>query len=99
MTERQKIEDLVQDEAVDGLELLVLRRYPRRKVESANYTGYIAAAYGKDETGTVGIVLWGGQVKKVKSGDVIRIEGGICWMYKNKLIVSARDGSIEVLER
>ena len=99
MTERQKIEDLAQDEPVDGLELVVIRRYPRRMVESANYTGYIAAACGRDESGIVGIILWGDQVKKVKSGDVVRIEGGICTMKQGELIVSARDGSIEVLER
>ena len=99
MTERQKIEDLAQDEPVDGLELVVLQRYPRRRVESASYTGFIAAACGRDETGIVGIVLWGGQVEKVKSGDVVRIEGGMCAMRQGELIVSARDGSIEVLER
>lgn len=99
MDERQKIEDLAQDEPVDGLELVVLQRYPRRLIESANYTGLIAAACGRDETGIVGIVLWGDQVGSVKSGDVVRIEGGICTMREGELVVSARDGSIEVLER
>ena len=99
MTERQKIEDLVQGEPVDGLELVVLRRYPRRMIDSANYIGSIAAACGRDETGIVGIVLWGDQVDKVKSGDVVRIEGGICTMREGELVVSARDGSIEALER
>lgn len=99
MTERQKVEDLAQDEPVDGLELVVLQRYPRRLIEAANYRGNIAAACGRDETGIIGIVLWGNQVKEVKTGDVIRIEGGICTMRENQLVVSARDGSIEVLER
>ena len=99
MIKRQKVEDLVQGEPVDGLELVVLRRYPRRLVESAHYTGLIAAACGRDETGIVGIVLWGDQVGKVKSGDVVRIEGGRCAERENELVVSAGDGTLEVLER
>jgi len=98
MTNRQKVEDLVKGEPVDGLELVVLRRYPRRMINSAKYTGLIAAACGRDETGIVGIVLWGDQVEKVKSGNVIRIENGSVSMNEEELVVSAGpNGAVEVL--
>ncbi|MFL2962018.1 MAG: hypothetical protein ACJZ2K_03450 [Candidatus Poseidoniaceae archaeon] len=56
---RQKVIDLLPNEVIQRVELVVLRRYPRRLVNSANYTGSLAAACGRDETGLVGIVLWG----------------------------------------
>ena len=52
-TVRQKVADLVANQEVKRLELVVLRRYPRRLVDSANYTGSLAAACGRDETGIV----------------------------------------------
>ena len=58
---RQRVIDLLPNEPVTRLEVVVLRRYPRRLVDSANYTGSLAAACGRDETGLVGIVLWGDQ--------------------------------------
>ena len=64
------------------LELVVLRRYPRRLVSSTNFTGSVAAACGRDETGIVGIVLWGEQVNTVNTGDIIRIESGWCKQKK-----------------
>ena len=75
---RQKVEDLLPNQVIQRVELVVLRRYPRRLVNSANYSGSLAAACGRDETGLVGIVLWGEQVNRVKTGDVIRIENGWC---------------------
>ena len=47
---RQKVIDLLPNEVIQRLELVVLRRYPRRLVNSANYTGSLAAACGRDET-------------------------------------------------
>ena len=85
---RQRVEDLVANNPVNRLELVVLRRYPRRLVNSANYTGSLAAACGRDETGLVGIVLWGEQVNLVKAGDIIRIENGWCRMRDGEIIVS-----------
>ena len=62
---RQKVSDLKANKEIKRLELVVLRRYPRRLVNSSNFTGSLAAACGRDETGIVGIVLWGDQVKRV----------------------------------
>ena len=97
---RQRVEELVANNPVNRLELVVLRRYPRRLVNSANYTGSLAAACGRDETGLVGIVLWGEQVNHVKAGDIIRIENGWCRMRDGEIIVSTgRNGTLEVIDR
>lgn len=97
---RQKVIDLLPNEVIQRVELVVLRRYPRRLVNSANYTGSLAAACGRDETGLVGIVLWGEQVNRVKAGDVIRIENGWCRSRDGEMIVSTgRNGSLIILDR
>ena len=97
---RQRVDELVPNNPVNRLELVVLRRYPRRLVNSANYTGSLAAACGRDETGLVGIVLWGEQVNLVKAGDIIRIENGWCRMRDGEIIVSTgRNGTLEIIDR
>ena len=97
---RQRVNDLVPNQQIQRLELVVLRRYPRRLVNSPNYTGSLAAACGRDETGLVGIVLWGDQVKQVKAGDIIRIENGWCRSRNGEIIVSTgRKGTLEVIDR
>ena len=97
---RQMVSDLKVNKEIQRLELVVLRRYPRRLVNSSNFTGSLAAACGRDETGIVGIVLWGDQVKQVKTGDIIRIEGGWCRSRNGELVVSTgRSGSLVVLDK
>ena len=97
---RQQVSSLVPNKEVKRIELVVLRRYPRRLVNSTNYTGSLAAACGRDETGIVGIVLWGDQVSKVKTGDVIRIENGWCRSRDGEIIVSTgRNGTLVILDR
>ena len=97
---RQKVSELKANKQVERLELVVLRRYPRRLVNSSNFTGSLAAACGRDETGIVGIVLWGEQVKQVKTGDIIRIENGWCRSRNGELVVSTgRTGRLLVIDR
>jgi ssDNA-binding replication factor A large subunit len=97
---RQRVVDLIPNQQIQRLELVVLRRYPRRLVNSPNYTGSLAAACGRDETGLVGIVLWGDHVKQVKAGDIIRIENGWCRSRNGEIIVSTgRNGTLEVIDR
>ena len=67
---------------------------------SKNYTGQLAAACGRDETGIVGIVLWDEQVDRVKTGDIIRIEGGWCRSRNEELVVSTgKNGRLYILDR
>ena len=97
---RQHVTDLKPGTLVRRLELVVLRRYPRRLVNSKNYTGALAAACGRDETGLVGLVLWDDDVKKVRVGDIIRIENGWCRLRDGEIVVSTgRSGTLTILDR
>ena len=86
---REKVSELVPNKEVKRLELVVLRKYPRRILSTDSYKGPVAAGCGRDETGIVGIVFWGRQVDKVKVGDIIRIESGWCKRRDGEIIVSS----------
>ena len=99
-TPREKVEELEAGKPIGRIELVVLRRYPRRLVNSKSYTGPLAAACGRDETGLVGIVLWGDDVAKVRTGDIIRIEDGWCRRRDGELVVSTgRSGRLTIIDR
>lgn len=94
-----RIADLRPQRIVSRIELLVIRRYPRRQVHSPRYTGPVAAAAARDETGIVGLVLWGEQVDQVRSGDVIVIENGWCRERSGELVISTgRTGKLSHVE-
>jgi len=98
--QRQKIIDLQVNRPVRRLELVVLRIYPRRMVYSENYVGPVAAACGRDETGLVGLVLWGEQIQRVQVGDIVMLESGWCRERKEELVVSTgKNGRLSVLGR
>jgi len=97
---RQHVTELKPGTIVKRLELVVLRKYPRRLVNSKNYTGALAAACGRDETGLVGLVLWDADVKKVCVGDIIRIENGWCRLRDGEIVVSTgRSGTLTIIDR
>ena len=96
---RTRVEDLVANRPVGRLEMLILRRYPRRTITSKGWKGSVAAACGRDETGLIGVVLWGDQVDQVRTGDIISIEGGWCRYSHGQIVVSTgRTGRLTVLE-
>tara|TARA_B110000967_G_scaffold92226_1_gene94869 strand:- start:273 stop:617 length:345 start_codon:yes stop_codon:yes gene_type:complete len=97
---RQKISDLQPNQPVQRLEVVLLRIYPRRMVYSEHYVGPVAAACGRDETGIVGMVLWGEQIERVQVGDILLLESGWCRERKGELVVSTgRNGRLHVLGR
>ena len=98
ISNRQKVSELLPNSKISRLELVVLRRYPRRLVSSSNFTGSVAAACGRDETGIVGIVLWGDQVNQVNTGDIIRIEKGWCRKRSGELVVSTGKSGIQPIK-
>ena len=99
-SKRQRVCDLIPNAPVKDLDLVVLRRYPRRLINTDSYTGMVAAACGRDETGLVGIVIWADDVDKVRSGDMIRIESGWCRIRDDELVVSSgRNGCLRVISR
>ena len=96
---RTRVENLRAGRPVGRIELLVLRRYPRRTVMSKGWTGSIAAACGRDESGLIGLVLWGNQVDRVRTGDIISIQGGWCrYSHGQKVVSTGRTGRLTVLE-
>jgi len=96
---RTRVEHLVANRPVGRLEILILRRYPRRTITSKGWKGSVAAACGRDETGLIGVVLWGNQVDQVRTGDIISIEGGWCrYSHGQKVVSTGRTGRLTVLE-
>ena len=96
---RTRIESLVPEKPFGRLEMVVLRRYPRRFVNNRRYTGHVAAACGRDETGLVGLVLWGDEIEQVQVGDIVRIEHGWCRRHGGEMVVSSgRNGKLTVIE-
>jgi hypothetical protein len=95
---RIMISDLKYGPQAGPIEILVLRKYPGRKVKSARWNGLLAAACARDESGMVGLVLWGDQVDRVRTGDVVRIENGWCRMSLGQKVVSTgRTGRLSVI--
>ena len=98
--ERQYVSQLKPKRVVNRLDLLILRIYPRRIIYSERYTGPVAAACGRDETGLVGLVLWDKQIDQVRIGDVIRIQNGWCQMRDGELVVSTgMSGKLTIIDR
>jgi len=78
--------------------MLVLRRYPPRLVSSRKWTGRVAAACGRDESGVVGLVLWDEQIDEVATGDIVRIQNGWCKRRLGERVVSTgRSGKLSVI--
>ena len=99
-TPANRIEHLRPNTPVRQLEMVVLRIYPKRKIVSPTYTGHVAAACGRDETGLVGLVLWADQIREVNVGDVIRLESGWCRSRDGALVVSTgKHGKLAIVQR
>ncbi|HJO42073.1 MAG TPA: hypothetical protein QF508_01550 [Candidatus Thalassarchaeaceae archaeon] len=93
-----KVHHLKDEQYVPELEILVLRRYPPRIISSRKWTGRVAAACGRDETGVVGLVLWNEQIDKVATGDIVRIENGWCKRRLGERVVSTgRNGRLSII--
>lgn len=60
----------------------------------------MAAACGRDESGLVGLVLWGEQIDRIRIGDVVRINSVWCTSRDGELVVSTGlSGQITVIDR
>ncbi|MEK9651527.1 MAG: hypothetical protein VW102_04950 [Poseidonia sp.] len=98
-TPARRIANLQPNTPVKGLEMVILRIYPRRLIVSPSYTGYVAAACGRDDTGLVGLVLWGEQIEAVTLGDIVRLESGWCRSRDGALVVSTgKHGRLTVVK-
>ncbi|DAC30634.1 MAG TPA: hypothetical protein HA327_02590 [Candidatus Poseidoniaceae archaeon] len=98
--QRLQVKDLKPNRPINRLDLIVLRVYPRRLIYSETYTGPVAAACGRDETGLVGIILWNEQIDQIRIGDIIRFESGWCQMRDGELVVSTGlHGKLRIIDR
>ena len=74
--------------------------YPVRRIASKRFTGAVAAACGRDESGIIGLVLWGEQTERIQVGDIICLTNGWCRRRNGELVISTgMDGSLVVLDR
>ena len=97
---RQQCADLRNNAPVHRVELVMLRIYPVRRVASPNFTGKVAAACGRDESGIIGMVLWGEQTERIQVGDIVRMTNGWCRRRNGELVISTgTDGTLTVLDR
>ena len=97
---RLLVKDLKPNRPIRNLDLIILRVYPRRLVYSKTYSGPVAAACGRDESGLVGIVLWNEQIDNIRIGDVVRFESGWCQMRDGEIIVSTGvNGKLRIIDR
>ena len=97
---RLQVKDLKPNRPIKMLDLIILRVYPRRLIYSDSYTGPVAAACGRDETGLVGIVLWNEQIDEIRIGDIVRFESGWCQMRDGELIVgTGMNGRLRIIDR
>ena len=97
---RQLCNELRHNAPVHRVELVVLRVYPVRQIASERYTGPVAAACGRDESGIIGLVLWGEQTQRIRVGDIIRLTHGWCRRRNGELVISmGMDGTLTVLDR
>ncbi len=95
---RTKVCDLEENQPVSNIEILVLRRYPPRLISNRKWTGHVAAACGRDESGVVGLVLWNEQIEAVATGDIVRIENGWCKRRLGERVVSTgRNGRLTII--
>ena len=98
--DRLLVKDLKPNRPIKKLDLIILRVYPRRLIYSETYSGPVAAACGRDESGLVGIVLWNEQIDNIRIGDVVRFESGWCQMRDGELIVSTGvNGKLRIIDR
>jgi len=92
------VKDLKPRMAVDVIQLEITSKGEARDFASANGSGVVCSAAGKDEKGDeVSITLWNEQCKQVNEGDKIVIKNGWTSEYQGKVQVSTgKKGSLEV---
>ena len=87
--------DEIQPKSIVSVKVIILRKYPMRLVKLKTLTTYAQATACKDETGTIGVVLWGDNLNTFKVGDYIHIKNAWCDIKDGVKVISAgRQGQI-----
>jgi len=93
-----KVKDLKPRSPIDEIELEIVTIGEPRAFASANGSGSVCSAAGKDSDGTeVAVTLWNEQCKQVHDGSKIVIKNGWVSEYQGKMQVSTgKKGALEV---
>lgn len=79
---------------------IVAEKGEPRTVNSANFSGTVANAKLKDETGTIKFSLWNDQIAQVNVGDTVKISNGYVSEYQGEMQLSTgKFGKMEVVSK
>src|SRR3989338_5244179 len=94
------IKDLQPRQGKVELTATVAEKGEPRTVNSANFSGTVANAKLKDETGTIKFSLWNDQIAQVNVGDTIKISNGYVSEYQGEMQLSTgKFGKMEVVTK
>ena len=95
-----KIRDIIPGMRNLIVEGIVLEKSSSRLVETRFGSAVVATAVLKDETGSITLNLWRGQVDQVKEGDAIRVLNAFAKSFGSRTELSiGQDGRIQVIYR
>jgi replication factor A1 len=95
-----QIKDLQPRQGKVELTATVIEKGDSRTVNSANFSGTVANAKLKDETGTIKFSLWNDQVGQVNVGDTVKITNGYVSEYQGEMQLSTgKFGKLEVVSK
>ncbi len=95
-----QIKDLQPRQGKVELTAVVAEKGEPRTVNSANFSGTVANAKLKDETGTIKISLWNDQIAQVNDGDTVKISNGYVSEYQGEMQLSTgKFGKLEVVSK
>jgi len=95
-----KVKDIFRPkQRIPSIELRIVEKgAPYEFVDKYGGTGKVCTVIGQDKTGKIGVSLFGGDIKRVDRGDIIRIEDGYTSKYNDKICVIVGDyGMLEIL--
>ena len=95
-----QIKDLQPRQGKVELTATVAEKGEPRTVNSANFSGTVANAKLKDETGTIKISLWNEQITQGNDGDTIKITNGYVSEYQGEMQLSTgKFGKMELVSK
>ncbi len=95
-----QIKDLQPRQGKVELTATVAEKGEPRTVNSSNFSGTVANAKLKDETGTIKFSLWNDQVGQVNVGDTVKISNGYVSEYQGEMQLSTgKFGKLEVVSK
>ena len=89
----------IKEGKVDSIELEITDMSEERNVRGKFGNSRVCDATGTDETGSVKITLWNGEIDLVKKGSKVRITNGWAKEWNSEIQLSAgRYGKLEIIK-